>query len=125
MPRVRRATAVPTPQVISGRGVTYFDGQHPLPFRGPGHAGRAASNRLALDDGESRVTIDRARRRITVRNTHRYPVQADHRRSDLPRHRQVDGGARVPAWRPPEAGEEEGDQISKSTCTRTGPRATS
>jgi hypothetical protein len=61
------------PQVISGRGVTYFDGRIRCPYAGLGARGDQASNRLALDDGESRVTIDRARRRITVVNTHLYP----------------------------------------------------
>lgn len=69
------ATAVPTPQVISGRGVTYFDGSIRCPFAGLGTRGERASNRLALDDGESRVTIDQTRRRITVVNTHRYPSE--------------------------------------------------
>jgi hypothetical protein len=67
------APAAPGPQVISGRGVTYFDGRVRCPYAGLGARGDQASNRLALDDGESRVTIDRARRRITVVNAHLYP----------------------------------------------------
>ena len=67
------AAPVPDPQVISGRGVIYFDGRVRAPFAGLGTRGDQASNQLALDDGESRVTIDRARRRITIVNGHVYP----------------------------------------------------
>jgi hypothetical protein len=67
------ATAVPAPQVISGRGVTYFDGRVRCPFAGVGARGDQASNRIALDDGETRATIERARRRIVIANTHVYP----------------------------------------------------
>ena len=69
------AVAAPAsdPQVISGRGVTYFDGRVRSPFAGLGTRGDQASNQLALEDGESRVTIDRAHRRITIVNAHLYP----------------------------------------------------
>ena len=66
------AAPLPDPQVVSGRGVTYFDGRVRSPFAGLGTRGAQASNQLALDDGESRVTIDRARRRITIVNAHLY-----------------------------------------------------
>ncbi len=69
---VAAAAPLPDPQVISGRGVTYFDGRVRAPFAGLGTRGDQASNQLALDDGESRVTIDRARRRITIVNAHLY-----------------------------------------------------
>jgi hypothetical protein len=59
--------------VISGRGVTYFDGRIRSPFAGLGTRGDQASNQLALDDDESRVTIDHARHRITIVNAHVYP----------------------------------------------------
>ena len=90
------ATAVPTPQVISGRGVTYFDGSVRCPFAGLGTRGEQASNRLALDDGESRVTIDRTRRRITVVNTHRYPSEQVIVDLTFLGTAKVEGGARVP-----------------------------
>jgi hypothetical protein len=61
------------PGAIGGRGVTYFDGRVPCPFAGLGSRGPHASNQLALTDDQSRVTIDKARRRITVVNTHLYP----------------------------------------------------
>jgi hypothetical protein len=67
------ATAVPPPQVIAGRGVTYFDGRVRCPFAGLGKRGDQASNRIALDDGDTRATIERARRRITIANAHLYP----------------------------------------------------
>ena len=68
------APAASASQVIAGRGVTYFDGRVRCPFAGLGARGDQASNRLALDDGESRVD-DRSgtRHRITVVNTHPYP----------------------------------------------------
>jgi hypothetical protein len=68
-------TPAAAPQVISGRGVTYFDGKVRCPFAGLGTRGDMASNRLALDDGASRVTIDSARRRITVENSTAYPTK--------------------------------------------------
>jgi hypothetical protein len=61
------------PQVISGRGVSYFDGRVRCPFAGLGARGPQASNQLALYDAESRVTVDRARERITIVNPHVYP----------------------------------------------------
>jgi hypothetical protein len=71
---LRKALAgEPSPRVISGRGVSYFDGRVRCPFAGLGTRGPQASNQLALDDAESRVTIDEARRRITIVNTHVYP----------------------------------------------------
>ena len=67
------AAPAPGPQVISGRGVSFFDGRVRCPLAGFGTRGDQASNQLALDDGESRVTVDRARRRITIVNAHLYP----------------------------------------------------
>jgi hypothetical protein len=71
----RRGAAVEAtqPPVISGRGVSFFDGRVRCPFAGLGTRGPQASNQLALNDAESRVTIDRTRRRITIVNTHLYP----------------------------------------------------
>ena len=82
--------------MISGRGVTYFDGRIRCPYAGLGARGDQASNRLALDDGESQVTIDRDAPPHHRREHAPLPVQANHRRSDLPRHRQGRSGARVP-----------------------------
>lgn len=59
--------------VISGRGVTYLDGRVRCPFAGLGTRGPQASNQVALDDDQSRVTIERERRRITILNSHVYP----------------------------------------------------
>ena len=59
--------------VISGRGVTYLDGRVRCPFAGLGTRGPQASNQFALDDDQSRVTIARERRRITIHNAHVYP----------------------------------------------------
>jgi hypothetical protein len=74
---LRRAVGAeaPTPQIITGRGVTYFDGRVRSPFAGLGTRGPQASNQLALDDAESRATIDPARRRITIVNTRVYPTK--------------------------------------------------
>jgi hypothetical protein len=56
----------------SRRGVYYFDGAVVSRLAGVGSRGAHASNRLALDDDHSVVTVDRERRRIVFRNTHRY-----------------------------------------------------
>jgi len=71
---LRKAVAAEAaaPPVISGRGVTYFDGRVRCPFAGLGARGPQASNQLALDDAASRVTIDPVRRRITIVNTQVY-----------------------------------------------------
>jgi hypothetical protein len=54
------------------RGVHYFDGAVASRLAGVGSRGAHASNRLALDDDHSVVTVDRERHRILFRNTHRY-----------------------------------------------------
>ena len=83
--------------MISGRGVTYFDGRVRCPFAGLGARGPQASNQFALDDDQSRVTIAPG----TVaesRSTTRTSIRAgDHRRPDLPGNGQDRSGAtRVP-----------------------------
>jgi hypothetical protein len=90
------ATAGPAPQVVSGRGVTYFDGRVRCPFAGLGKRGDQASNRLALEDGESRVTIDRARHRITVVNAHVYPSRSVIVDLTFLGTAKAEGGGRVP-----------------------------
>jgi len=67
---------VPAPQTFQGRGVYYFEGRTVSPFAGLGARTDHASNRLALDDGRSTVTIDRQAGRITIVNTTPYPEKA-------------------------------------------------
>lgn len=55
------------------RGVRYFGGRVVCPLAGVGSRGPNESNRLALENDDSEVTIDRRSRRITVKNTRRYP----------------------------------------------------
>lgn len=55
------------------RGVYYFDGRVACPLAGVGTRGTYASNRLALENDDSQVTIDRDAARITIFNEHRYP----------------------------------------------------
>ncbi len=64
------ATAATT--TYQARGIYYFDGRVRCPLAGVGSRGDFDGNRLVLDDGDSEVTIDRAARRITVRNPHSY-----------------------------------------------------
>jgi hypothetical protein len=55
-----------------GRGVHFFRGRVTCPLAGIGSRPDDASNRLALDDTGTEVTIDRSARRITVRDDHAY-----------------------------------------------------
>jgi len=55
------------------RGVRYFPGRVVCPLAGVGSRGANESNRLALENDDSEVTIDRRARRITVTNSRRYP----------------------------------------------------
>jgi hypothetical protein len=70
------AAAPAEPQTYQGRGVYYFEGSVESPLAGLGSRAAHASNRLALDDQHSVVTVDRARHRILVRNTHSYETSA-------------------------------------------------
>lgn len=72
-------TVVPAParaqeaaRQYRGRGVYYFDGAVVSSLAGVGSRGAHATNRLVLDDQHSVVTIDRERKRVVFRNTHRY-----------------------------------------------------
>lgn len=69
------ATAAPAPETFQGRGVYYFDGKIVCPLAGIGMRGPHASNRVALDDGNSKVVIDRGGQRIFLTNTQIYPHQ--------------------------------------------------
>ncbi len=70
----RAADPAPDPeQRLSGRGVYYVAGHIRCPLAGVGSRAADASNRVALDDDHTEVTVDRAAHRITFRNTHRYP----------------------------------------------------
>jgi hypothetical protein len=60
---------------LHGRGVYYVTGHVRAPLAGLGTRDAQASNRIALDDDASEVTIDRATRRIVFRNTRRYPAR--------------------------------------------------
>jgi hypothetical protein len=55
------------------RGVRYFPGRVICPLAGVGSRGPNDSNRLALENDDTEVTIDRRARRITFENTRRYP----------------------------------------------------
>jgi hypothetical protein len=59
-------------EAFHGRGVYYFTGGVTCPLAGVGTRAANASNRIALDDDRSTVTVDRARRRIAFRNAERY-----------------------------------------------------
>jgi len=60
---------------LHGRGVYYVTGHVEAPLAGLGTRDAHASNRIALDDDASEVTIDRAGRRIVFRNARRYPAR--------------------------------------------------
>lgn len=60
------------PDVYSKRGVVYFDGRVRCPLAGVGSRGPNHSNRLALENDDSVVTIDRVARLITVENPRTY-----------------------------------------------------
>jgi hypothetical protein len=59
-------------QVFDSRGVYYFRGRIACPLAGVGDRGDRDSNRLALDDGDTTVTLDRDAARITVHNERSY-----------------------------------------------------
>lgn len=59
-------------EVYRSRGVYYFPGRVKCPMAGVGSRGDFDSNRLALDDNRSKVTIDRDAGRIVVYNEHFY-----------------------------------------------------
>ncbi len=58
--------------MIRGRGVYYLDGDTRCPLAGIGARGPFASIRLALDDDDSEAELDRAARRLVVRNRRSY-----------------------------------------------------
>ena len=49
-----------------GAGVHYFDGRVPCPLAGVGSRGPNESNRIALDDDDTAVTVDRETAQITI-----------------------------------------------------------
>ena len=57
---------------FASRGIYYFSGRVRCPLAGIGQRPDDASNRLALDDDGTAVTIDREAGRITVENTRSY-----------------------------------------------------
>jgi hypothetical protein len=59
-------------EVFSSRGVYYLPGRVRCPLAEVGTRGAYDSNRLALDDGDTQVSVDRGAARITVRNPHLY-----------------------------------------------------
>lgn len=63
-------------QVYGSRGIHYFAGRVRCPMAGVGSRGPYDSNRLALDDDRTQVTIDRGAHRITVHNADRYAQKA-------------------------------------------------
>jgi hypothetical protein len=70
------AVTVPAPQTFHAPGVYYFEGRTVCPFAGLGTRGDHASNRLALGDARSTVTVDHRRGRITIVNRTPYPEKA-------------------------------------------------
>jgi len=70
------AVLVRAPQTFHDPGVHYFEGPAVCPLAGLGRRADHASNRLALDDGRSTVTVDHRRGRITIVNRTAYPEKA-------------------------------------------------
>jgi hypothetical protein len=60
---------------LHGRGVYYVTGHVRAPLAGVGTRDAHASNRIALDDDASEVTIDRTTQRIVFRNAARYAAR--------------------------------------------------
>lgn len=60
------------PLVFQQRGVYYFPGRIKCPLAGVGSRGDYDSNRVALDDPHSQVSVDRTARRITLVNSYSY-----------------------------------------------------
>ena len=58
------------------RGVYYFKGRVRCPMAGIGARGDYESNRIALDNSDSTVTLDRKAGRITVENRVPYPEKS-------------------------------------------------
>jgi hypothetical protein len=67
-----RDGAPPQVETYRGRGIYYIDGSIRSPVGDLGTRSAFATNRLALDDAHSQVTVDRANRRIVFRNEHPY-----------------------------------------------------
>jgi hypothetical protein len=59
-------------QSYNARGIYYFQGRVQCPLAGVGSRGAYESNRLVLDDSDTRVEIDAERRHIRVHNTAEY-----------------------------------------------------
>jgi len=72
MSEPRQQDSAASPEVFRSRGIFYFAGRVRCPLAGVGSRGDYDSNRLALDDADTEVTIDRRAARITVRNTKQY-----------------------------------------------------
>jgi hypothetical protein len=70
------AGAAPGSETFHDPGVYHFKGRMVCPLAGLGKRGDHASNQLALDDGQSTVTVDHRRRRITIVNRASYPQKA-------------------------------------------------
>lgn len=66
------APPVAQPERFASRGVFYFPGSVRCPLAGVGTRGEYHSNRLAIDDQFSQVTVDRPAHRIVFSNTHSY-----------------------------------------------------
>jgi hypothetical protein len=90
------ATAPPAPQTFREPGVHYFEGRTVCPFAGLGARADHASNRLALDDNRSTVTIDSQRGRITILNEASYPEKATIADLTFLGVATAEGGARTP-----------------------------
>lgn len=66
-------TAMPArAEHFRNRGVYYFDGPVRSPLAGIGSRGDYATNRVALDDDHTEVTVDTEKGRIVFSNSHRY-----------------------------------------------------
>jgi hypothetical protein len=57
----------------NARGIHFFSGRITCPLAGVGSRGDTESNRLVLDDADSKVTIDQQAGTITVENDRTYP----------------------------------------------------
>jgi len=60
---------------LAGRGVYYVTGRVRCPLAGVGTRAADASNRVALDDDASTVTIDRDAHRLVLTNARTYPAR--------------------------------------------------
>jgi hypothetical protein len=66
------AAEPPAVEKLRGPGAHYFAGAVRCPLAAVGSRAAELSNRIVLDDGYSRVTVDRRTHRIVFHNTHRY-----------------------------------------------------